>query len=64
MDAAIVRPPNTVYTKSIRVYWENSPKIVKITLLQFYFKFSHGNFFHYMIFTIFSKLFIEGKNNY
>ena len=36
MGTAIVRPPNTEYTQ----------KTVKITLLQLYFKFSHGDFFH------------------
>ena len=45
MGAAIVRPPNTEYTQSIGAYWENSLKKVKIILLQFYFKFSHVDFF-------------------
>ena len=49
MGAAIVRPPNTEYTQSIGAFWESLPpqkkKKVKITLLQFYFKFSHGIFF-------------------
>ena len=55
MGAAIVRPPNTEYTQSIGACWEKLPKIVKITLLQFNYEFGHGNFFHSMIFTIFSK---------
>ena len=45
MGAAIVRPPNTKYTQSIRVFWEKLPKIVKITLLQFNYKMGYGNFF-------------------
>ena len=43
--AAIVRPPNTKYTQSIGAYWKNLPKIVRIALLQFSYKFGHGNFF-------------------
>ena len=45
MGAAIVRPPNTKYTQSIGACWEKLPKIVKITLLQFNYEFSHGIFF-------------------
>ena len=45
MCAAIVRPPNTEYTQSIGACWEELPKTVKITLLQFYYEFGHGIFF-------------------
>ena len=45
MGAAIVRPPNTKYAKSIGACWEKLPEIVKITLLQFNYEFSHRNFF-------------------
>ena len=45
MGAAIVRPPNTEYTRRIGACWEKLPKIVKITLLQFNYEFGHGNFF-------------------
>ena len=45
MGAASVRPPNTEYTQSIGAYWEKLPKIVKITLLQFTYKFGLGNVF-------------------
>ena len=45
MGAAIVRPQNTECTQSIGACWENLPKIVKITLLQFNYEFGHGNFF-------------------
>ena len=54
---------NTEYTKSIGASWEKLPKIVKITLLQFNYEFSHGNFF-----TVWSsqyfQIFIDGKNSY
>ena len=44
--AAIVRPPTTEYTQSIKgACWEQLPKIVKITLLQFNYELGHGNFF-------------------
>ena len=55
MGAAIVRPPNTEYTQSIGDCWEKLPKKVKITLLQCNYELGHGNFFHSMIFTTFSK---------
>ena len=45
MGAAIVRPPNTEYTQRIGACWEKLQKIVKITLLQFNYEFSHGIFF-------------------
>ena len=62
MGTAIERPSNTEYMQSIAAYWENSPKIIKIILLQFYFKFSDGNFFFQnMIFTIFSKYLLMEK---
>ena len=65
MGTAIERPSNTEYTQSIAAYWENSPKIIKIILLQFYFKFSDGNFFSpkYDLHNIL-KIFIDGKNSY
>ena len=60
MGAAIVRSPITEYTQSIGAHWENLSKIVKITLLQFYFKFSHSYFSQYDLHNIFKK-FIDGK---
>ena len=45
MGAAIVRPPNTKYTQNIGACWEELPKTVKITLLQFNYEYGHGNFF-------------------
>ena len=64
MGAAIVRPPNTEYTQRIGACWEKLPKIVKITLLQFNYEFGHGNFFHSVIFTTFSKYLPTEKNVY
>ena len=45
ISAAIVRPPNTEYIQNIGACWEKLPKIVEITLLQFYYEFGHGIFF-------------------
>ena len=45
MGAAIVRPPNTQYTQNIGACWETLPKLVRITLLQFNYEFSHGILF-------------------
>ena len=58
--AAIVRPPNTEYTQRIRACWKKLPKIVKITLLQFNYKFGHGNFLQNDRHNIF-KIFTDGK---
>ena len=42
MGTGIVKLPITEYAQSVGAHLENLPKIVQITLLQFYFKFSHS----------------------
>ena len=62
--AAIVRPPNIEYTQSIGACWEKLPKNSENNITAYDYEFSHGNFFHSMIFTIFSKYLSTEKNSY
>ena len=59
--AAIVRSPNTENTVSIGACWENLPKIVKITLLQFNYEFGHGNFFTVWLSQYFQNIYQRKK---